>query len=86
MDRAKEEQYAKQFDKEGSCYVKGEMTAGALELIVSGDGLAVLHTATCIIDRIAALSGTPFEEALEAVKAMHEMAAEDNVVPFKRRH
>lgn len=86
MDRAKEEAYAKTFDKDGDCYVKGEMRDGVLELVVSGHQLAILHVAGCMIDRVCEVTGRPFSEALEAITIMHDEIADDNIIPFRGKH
>jgi len=73
MNRKRLTEEAEGFQGEGDCYIHVEMKGGKnCEVLLAGDGLAVLHGLCGAVQRLGEIKGGAFETTLNAMRAMHE--------------
>ena len=67
-EKTKRMKEANYFNKDGDCYVHIEMKGGKdCQMIMAGDGLALLHGITGAVHRLGVLSNNSFLETLEKI-------------------
>ena len=79
MDKKYHIQQAMKFAKEGSCYIHVEMKDGKAGQLVGGDGKALIHCLSKIIERISVQSGTTFTTTIASIKAWHDLCEEEKM-------
>lgn len=81
MNYEKEKKEAMKYAKKGGAYVKATYDdKGKNELLVSGDMIALMRIAERIISRIGDISEKGFVETWLAVKDLHNMTGDEEVV------
>lgn len=80
MNKEKEKREAEKWAKKGGAYVKAIYGDGENGLMVAGDMVAVLRIAERIISRVGDICGEGFVNTWLAVKDIHNMADEVEVI------
>ena len=64
---------AEHFANLNDAYIHAEMKNGKnCEIILSGDGLGIIHAVGGIIERLATLQRSSFDETIRAIITMHD--------------
>lgn len=64
---------AEHFTNLNDAYIHAEMKNGKnCEIILSGDGLGIIHAVGGIIERLATLQRQDFDQVIGAIVAMHD--------------
>ena len=64
---------AEHFANLNDAYIHAEMKNGKnCEIIISGDGLGIIHAVGGIIERLATLQRQDFDQVICAIVAMHD--------------
>ena len=77
MDRKYHEKQAMKFNKEAYCYIHVEMKDGKAAQCVSGDGKALLHCLSKVIEQISKNTNNSYSTTLATLKAWHDLCEEE---------
>lgn len=78
MDRKMLAEEAERFQGEGDCYLHIEMKGGTgCEVLMAGDGMAILHGLCGAIKRLGEIRGVDFATVLGALREMNEAAQQE---------
>lgn len=74
MNAQKEKAKAEKFNKKGMAYIHAEYKGnGDNQMMIAGDGIALLAAASHLLSRIGELSGEGFHNTLMEVAEMYEL-------------
>lgn len=78
FDKGKKLAEAKRFNAQGDAYIHAEMKNGKdCQIVLSGDGLAILHALGGVIDRVSTLTNASFRCTIETIAEMHDKTTKE---------